>query len=225
MSELDREALGAAADRGSLAAYWGERQPEKVAIRSAAGDRTFGEVAANANRLVRALRARGVQAGDGLALMCSNRPEFAETVVAVRQAGLRLTTINWHLTADEAGYIVDDCDATAFVADAQFADAAAGAARLAPRLKARFSIGGEAGGRVGTGIDGFETWEHALGEHAGGAIDDPRAGGLMLYTSGTTGRPKGVRKARGDPRADLDVGLTTQYDPDRHVRMPQQLKH
>ena len=73
-----------------------------------------------------------MQAGDGLALLCSNRPEFAETVVAVRQAGLRLTTINWHLTADEAGYIVDDCDATAFVADARFADAAAGAAKLAP---------------------------------------------------------------------------------------------
>ena len=84
---------------------------------SEAGDRTFAEVDANANRLVRALRARGVRSGDGVALLCSNRPEFIETVVAVRRAGLRLTTINWHLTGEEAGYIVDDCDATAFVAD------------------------------------------------------------------------------------------------------------
>ena len=211
MGELDREALNAAADRGLLAAYWAERQPDRIALRSAVGDRTFAEVAANANRLVRALRASGVQAGDGLALLCSNRPEFAETVVAVRQAGLRLTTINWHLTADEAGYIVDDCDATAFVADARFAEAAAGAAKQAPRLKARFAIGGD--------IDGFEPWEGALGEHDSSAIDDPRAGGLMLYTSGTTGRPKGVRKERGDPRADLDVGFQTQYDPDRHVHL------
>lgn len=211
MTDLDREALGAAADRGLLAAYWAERRPDKIAIRSEAGDRTFAEVGDGANRLVRALRARGVQAGDGLALLCSNRPEFAETVVAVRQAGLRLTTINWHLTADEAGYIVDDCDATAFVADARFADAAAGAAKCAPNLKARLAIGGD--------VDGFEPWEGALGEHDGGAIDDPRAGGLMLYTSGTTGRPKGVYKGRGDPRADLDVGLLTQYDPDRHVHL------
>ncbi len=128
MTELDREALNAAADRGLLAAYWAERQPDKVAIAPRPATARSPRSTPNANRLVRALRARGVQAGRRLALLCANRPEFAETVVAVRQAGLRLTTINWHLTADEAGYIVDDCDATAFVADARFADAAAGAA-------------------------------------------------------------------------------------------------
>jgi long-chain acyl-CoA synthetase len=128
----------------------------------------------------------------------------------VRRAGLRLTTINWHLTGDEAGYIVDDCDATAFVADARFAEAAAGAAKRAPDLKARISVGGE--------IDGFEPWDAALSEHAGDALEDPSPGRTMLYTSGTTGRPKGVHRP-GDPRGDLDVGLLTQYDPDRHVHL------
>ena len=61
--------------------------------------------------------ARGVGAGDGIALLCGNRPEFVETSATAQRAGLRLTTINWHLTGDEAGYIVDDCEATAFVAD------------------------------------------------------------------------------------------------------------
>ncbi|MDQ1481171.1 MAG: long-chain acyl-CoA synthetase [Actinomycetota bacterium] len=206
----DREALNAAADRGLLAAYWAERKPDEIALRSAVGDRTFAEVDANANRLVRALRARGVQTGDGVAVLCSNRPEFLEAVVAVRRAGLRLTTINWHLTGDEAGYIVDDCDATAFVADARFAEAAAGAAKRAPDLKARISVGGE--------IDGFEPWDAALSEHAGDALEDPSPGRTMLYTSGTTGRPKGVHRP-GDPRGDLDVGLLTQYDPDRHVHL------
>ena len=71
---VDREALGEAADRGLLAAFWAERQPDRVALYSEVGNRTFAEVDANANRLVRALRARGVQAGDGVALLCSNRP-------------------------------------------------------------------------------------------------------------------------------------------------------
>ena len=61
VAELDREVLNAAADRGLLAKYWAERQPDRIALRSAVGDRTFAEVAANANRLVRALRASGVQ--------------------------------------------------------------------------------------------------------------------------------------------------------------------
>jgi long-chain acyl-CoA synthetase len=210
VTELDRDALNAAADRGLLAAYWAARQPDRIALRSAVGDRTFAEVDADANRLVRALRARGVQSGDGVAVLCSNRPEFLEAVVAVRRAGLRLTTINWHLTGDEAGYIVDDCDATAFVADARFADAAAGAAKCAPKVRARLSVGGE--------IHGFEAWDDALAEQEGSALEDPSAGRTMLYTSGTTGRPKGVHRP-GDPRGDLDVGLLTQYDPDRHIHL------
>jgi len=103
VADVDDDTLNAAADRGLLQSLWAERQPDRLAIVSEAGDRTFAEVDADANRLVRALRARGVQAGDGVALMCANRPEFAETVVAVRRAGLRVTTINWHLTGEEAG--------------------------------------------------------------------------------------------------------------------------
>ena len=63
------------------------------------------------NRLARALRARGLGAGDAVALMCTNRPAFVETWAACLRAGFRITTINWHLTGEEAGYIVDDCEA------------------------------------------------------------------------------------------------------------------
>ena len=89
------------------------------AIVAPAGDRTFAELNARANQLVRALRRLGLEAGDGVALLCPNRPEFAEVGAACQRAGLRLTTVNWHLTADEAGYIVDDCEAKALVADAR----------------------------------------------------------------------------------------------------------
>src|SRR5262245_15705630 len=109
MARPDLDALNAAADVGMLAAFWAEQRADARALIAAAGNRTYGEANANANRLVRALRARGVQAGDGVALMCANRPEFAEAASACQRAGFRLTTINWHLTGEEAGYIVDDC--------------------------------------------------------------------------------------------------------------------
>jgi long-chain acyl-CoA synthetase len=210
VSAPDLDRLKESADRGMLASFWAHDDPDRPAVISEAGDRTRAEVNANANRLVRALRACGVREGDGIALMCANRPEFFETVAAARRAGLRLTTINWHLTGDEAGYIVDDCEATAFVADARFATVARRAADLAPRLRAPIAVGGA--------IDGFESWEALLAPESGDDIADPIVGSTMLYTSGTTGRPKGVRR-KPDPRGALDVALLTQYRGNRHVHL------
>ncbi|MEA3082256.1 MAG: long-chain acyl-CoA synthetase, partial [Sphingomonadales bacterium] len=210
MSAPDPERLHAAADRGMLAAFWAGENGEHPAIISEAGDRTRAELNANANRLVRALRKRGVKAGDGIALMCSNRPEFAETIAAAQRAGLRLTTVNWHLTSDEAGYIVDDSEATAFVADARFAKVAREAADLAPRLRVTIAVGGD--------IEGFEEWGAVLAAEPGEDIDDPRPGATMLYTSGTTRRPKGVRRPP-DPRGALGVARLTQYRGQRHMHL------
>src|ERR1700759_1535901 len=126
---------------------------------SGAGERKPAELNTNANRLVRGLRTRGGQGGGGIALMCSNRPEFAETVAAAQRAGLRLTTVNWHLTGEEAGYIVDDCEATAFVAHPRFAAGAREAAAPAPRLRAAIAVGG--------GIEGFEPWEPVVAAESG----------------------------------------------------------
>jgi len=170
--------------RGMTLARWAARRPDRAAITSLQGDRTFASLNHAANRLARALRARGLGAGDAVALLCTNRPEFAETLYACQRSGLRLTPINWHLTGEEAAYIVGDCGAKALVADATVAAAALGAVTAAGPDLVRLAAGGP--------IDGFESYQDALAGEPGADIDDPVLGGQMLYTSGTTGRPKGV---------------------------------
>jgi len=187
--------------RGMRLAWWAGQQPDAPAIVAApgvgagegGGDRTFAELNAGSNRIVRALRRRGLQVGDAVALACRNRAELAEVVDACHRGGFRLTPINWHLTGEEAAYIVADCQARAFVADAAVGAMAVGAAAGASTCGVRLSVGGA--------IDGFEPLDTAMGAEDGADIDDPTPGSTMLYTSGTTGRPKGVHRPF-DPAAD-----------------------
>jgi long-chain acyl-CoA synthetase len=186
-----REKFPQALRTGMTAAIWAELQPDAMAILSEHGTRTFGELNARANQLVRALRARGLGPGDGVALLCGNRPEFAEVVAATRRGGFRLTPINWHLTGDEAGYVVDDCDAKALIAEARFAPCAQRAVAMAPKVSVKLAIDGA--------IDAWQDYAAALSAEDAANIEDPQAGTSMLYTSGTTGRPKGVHRASAPP--------------------------
>jgi long-chain acyl-CoA synthetase len=184
----------AAASVGMSLSYRAAQHPDRDAIRCEHGDRSFAELNARTNRLVRALRARGLAAGDGVAIVSHNRPEFAEVQFACLRAGLRLTPVNWHGTPDEVAYIVDDCEARALVVDGALPASASRARALAgSRLLAALA--------VGEGVDGFEGYEEALASEPAHDIADPVLGDVMLYTSGTTGRPKGVRRAAPDPTA------------------------
>ena len=185
----EREAARTALRTGMSIALWAARQgdrPALVAPGRPEGDRTWSQLNADVNRLARALRGHGLRLGDGVAAMVSNRAEYVAAWAACLRTGLRFTAVNWHLTADEAGYIVDDCEAAAFVADARFASVAAEAAAGAPRAGLRLAVGGD--------IAGFDPYDEVTGAESGTDLDDPVLGRTMLYTSGTTGRPKGVNR-------------------------------
>lgn len=203
------ERVSEAAALGMQPAVWAELQPDRIAVHDYTGqDRTFAQLNANANRIARLLRQAGLQSGDSVALLCTNRAEFCDVLLGVLRAGMRCTPVNWHLTGDEIAYIVQDCEARALFADVRIGPAAETAASQCPNLCLRVSIGGP--------IAGFDVFESTLSSLDGSNIADPQCGYTMLYTSGTTGRPKGVHKpgaiyAPFDTNADRvnDIHLCT----------------
>ena len=204
------ERLDAAALRGMTLAVWAEVQPDQVAVYDPDGTaHTFAEANANANRLVRLLRDRGLGVGDAVALVCSNRVEFVEVLAATLRGGMRLTPVNWHLSADEIAYILQDCEARVVIADARVA-AVPEAVAQCPGLELKLSVGGT--------IDGFEPYAAAIAPFDGTDIDDPVPGNGMMYTSGTTGRPKGVFRP-DPPVTPYATYLMRGYDPRTSVQM------
>jgi long-chain acyl-CoA synthetase len=154
------------------------------------GTVSFAELAARADQYGRGLQALGLRPGDCVAGMLPNSTEALALFFAAIQTGLYVVPVNWHLAAAEVAYILSDSGAAAFVAHERFAAVAAEAAALAGiKENARFAVGE---------VPGF-TPLAALGAARIGAGStgrpEPRtAGAPMVYTSGTSGRPKGVRR-------------------------------
>ena len=145
-----------------------------------------GDLLARANQLTHALRAEGLKAGDGIAALLPNGAAPVEVYLAALQAGWYLTPVNWHFTASEAAYIVKDCGAKAFFVHSRFARLGADSADQAGvPSNARFSFGD---------VPGFTSVADLRAGQPESLPDDRTAGTTMHYTSGTTGRPKGVRR-------------------------------
>jgi acyl-CoA synthetase (AMP-forming)/AMP-acid ligase II len=174
-------------EAGEHLAAWAQRQPDKPAlVMHGSGEaRTYRQIDDRARRLARVLRDRGVQTGGHLAVLVDNQPAFYDAVWAAMYTGQYVTPINWHLTADEAGYIVGNCDAETLVATAHLAGVvgAMEAEHLA-KVTTRISVDGV--------IPGFEPLEELVAGVEPGEVPDEHEGGWMFYSSGTTGRPKGI---------------------------------
>ena len=158
---------------------------------------TYAELDERSVRFARALRTFGVGVGDHIAILMENNRPYLEVAWAAQRSGLYYTAINTHLHAAEAQYILDDCGAVALVTSERMGDVIAGLDLS--RIGIRISVRGE--------LAGFESYDDVLaGDAAPGPLEDECEGREMLYSSGTTGRPKGVRKqlpgtALGDPES------------------------
>ena len=175
---------------------------------------SFGDLYARSQRVAAILHEAGLRRGDGVALVLPNRPEFFEITWGCQLSGLYYTAVNTHFTPDEVAYVIDDSDAKAVFLDAAEASTAGLAAHLRganARVAVHLSVGRD--------LPGWRSYEVALA--TAGDAPPLSDGSEMLYSSGTTGRPKAVRRslpADGNgswAQAVLEMALIHKYGMDR----------
>jgi long-chain acyl-CoA synthetase len=160
-------------------------QPDRTALIGPDGELSYGELAALTNRYARGLRSLGLEPGDSIVLMLPNGSELPAVYFAAMQIGLYVVAVNWHLVGPEVAYILQDSGAKAFLAHERFAAVATEAVGELPDM-ARFAVGR---------IPGFRPLAELAEGQPDARPERRTTGAPMLYTSGTTGRPKGVRRA------------------------------
>jgi len=183
--------------------FWAlaQQEPDRLALVTPDGDElSAGALLRRANQVVHAMRRLGVGPGDAVAAVLPNGVEMVELYLAALQAGWYLVPVNHHLVAPEIAYIVADCDARAFIGHERFAEACAGAAQEA-------AVPGDRRLAVGD-IPGFGSFASARDDAPDHMPEARTIGDVMNYTSGTTGKPKGVRRPlSGASPEDAALGL------------------
>ncbi|OBF29340.1 hypothetical protein A5724_25630 [Mycobacterium sp. ACS1612] len=190
--------------------------PERIAVIEVEGSSiTYGEMADRVNQLSHAFAARGLRRGQCVAGMFPNRRTYFEMRLAAGQSGLYFTPLSHHLTAPEVAYIVEDSEAKMIVVDGSLLDVAGDALDdIGFAVDRRFALGGA----------GWHDYEELLASFPTVVPDELLAGDFMGYTSGTTGRPKAVRKLlpEGPPRITqhvLDYMARLDIHPGRSVHL------
>jgi long-chain acyl-CoA synthetase len=175
---------------------------------------TYGQLDAASNRFAHALRRFGLAPRDGIALCLENHPRYYEIVWGAQRAGLYYTAASTRLTAGELEYILNDCGAKVFVTSKALAPLAEAVRDRIPGVQRKLMVDGT--------IPGYESFEAAVADMPATPIADELEGADLLYSSGTTGRPKGVKfplrgDALGTPNA-LIAFVRGLYSMGPHVR-------
>ena len=181
-----------------------QTDPHRVAIRMADSNDSlsYGELVANADRAAQLFNHLGLQQGDTIALLLENHVRYAELCWAAKNSGLHYACISSQSSLADAAYIVENSEAKLLISSARLASLAADLARtlspLASGDKRRFLMVGETCPSAP-----FASYESALQEMPARPLAGRVRGPSMLYSSGTTGRPKGVRSTLSDESPEI----------------------
>lgn len=192
---------------------WAAKNPDKPALIMADTEAvlTFGELEDRSLRLANHLRSIGLEKGDHIAVMAENRFEIIEALWAALRTGAIITVVNSHLTAAESAYIVDDCDARVLLLSTQLeksSEVAAGCQQVENRIR----IDAVSDGEAGEVFSGWDEYEAVLAAASALRPEVEPRGDDMLYSSGTTGRPKGILPGATDLLIeDEDVPLISLF--------------
>jgi len=172
-------------------------QPDKIAYQMAGSGKaiSYRELNDLSNQGAQLFRALGLRAGDHIAFLIENRLAFMEICWAAQRSGLYYTAISRYLTTDEIAYIVRDCGARVVITSPKCAEQIKGLVSDAPDAPLFFMID--------EALPGFRSWDRELAKQPITPIADEVAGYDMLYSSGTTGRPKGIKRESEHNRIDL----------------------
>lgn len=161
---------------------WSEASPDGDAVRYDGRSWTWRQWRDRIDRLAGHLDAEGIGKGDRVAFLGRNSPACLELLFAAASRGAVTVVLNWRLAEDELAYALDDSGVTILFADEEFVPVAAAAGRRSPTLRDTVAVDAE---------DGYERILRSSSAVAATAVD-PESPALVIYSSGTTGRPKGV---------------------------------